>query len=690
MAKKKAVAVKSAEPSVSKRLYNEGQLARTDRQSLDQSPYAVDDPQRVEWERGWLEQRQAECRAESLCYGLQEVGVTTALADLDQLDAPQAIALLDWIDYAPVDEHDGDATAAWLAALPVPLRLTGETVPADEERPECRVIEFTLPPLPPFETPTEVGSVADASGEETPTSAEHERACDTNPFSDLPQSEVQDADLMLAFDNLGVAIDETQWRRMEQIDRDTALRWLNGRRIGVLSPVPSSLMPYANAKLKGEYAIYWDAAVEERRCVLIPVKFGKPSVSKPDDGQTIKMTLAVPVDQLSPDSADALFRYKRCRIGFSRRATTEWDQPELPGVKSLNSIITTEADVSGYQVTRHDRKFAFLVEEALLSIPDAFDLWECRGSCRIEVLGEPISKKKNEDEARTPEPDQKAKAKQHEPARDAGDTADTLPFARPAGDEPLHPAMSAVVQALCDAGVLLPTESEIEAWTDEERDEVLDWCKAVLSGSMANSEHFGGSIAIPECLVTVTAVEQDNDPVAFLFENGPNKDAMVSTDCFCRECNRRMEIADELDFPVVCEQCNSDEDVERLGFYFEPLVNYDGDFIAGLSEYLVPINVDGFRVELIASQDNSNFWRVGHMVDLPGSEGECKLPNVKDPSHGSEQLAVEAVIGRMIDGWSKLTEVKGITKAVASLKQYLGQITSGKTPSELAPVEVVL
>ena len=677
MAKKKAVATEvSPEQARAKQLHDLGGLARTNRESLDQSPFAMDDPQRVEWERGWLEQRKAECQTEILFWGLQQVGVATALADLDQLDAPQAIALSDWIDYAPVDEHDGDATAAWLAALPVPMRLTGETVPADEERPECRVIEFTLPALPPLDHSPATETVSTAA---TVSPQDHE----TNPYSDLPPSAVHDADLMLAFDNIGVAIDETQWRRLGQSERDAALRWLNGRRIGVLSPVPSFLMPFASPKLKGEHAIYWDEVVEERRRVLMPCEFGKPSPNKPEDGdEQIKMTVVVPVEHLSAATADDLFGWKRCKIEFSRRAITDWGQAELPNVDGPRRILTAVADVSGYSRTRHNFKFGFLVEVDELEIAEAFDMWKARGSCRVEVLGEPITKK-SDDESHAPTPAAKAN-----PARPADDTADTLPFSKPAGDEPLHPTRNAVVQALCAAGVLLPTEDEMEAWTDEERDEVLDWCKAVLSGSMANSEHFGGSIAIPECLVTVTAIAQDKDPVAFLFENGPNKDARVSSECFCRECDRRMDIADELDFPVVCEQCDSDEDVERLGFYFESNANFDGDFIAELSEYKVPLSGSGFGLGLLTSRDGSDRWRAGGVFDLPGSEGECHLPNVHDSSYASEQLAVEALVGRTIDGWSKLTEVDGIHEAVAELKTYLGQITSGKTPRELAPVEV--
>lgn len=673
MAKKKAVKTVEVteEQARTKQLYELGSLARSNREPIEPSPFAADDPQRVEWERGWLNELRDECLTENLLGALQQVGVTTALSDLDQLTEEQAVALLGWIDHAPVDEHDGDASAAWLALLPDPLRLTGETVPADEDVPECRVIEFTLPPLEPMEPEGQ-----DSADVPAPVS-------ESNPYSDLPPSAVHDADLMLAFDNAGVAIDETQWRRLEQIDRDTALRWLNGRRIGVMSPVPSMLMPFSSARLKGEYAIYWDATIEERRRVLMPCEFGKPSPNKPEDGdEQIKMTVVVPVEHLSAATADSLFGWKRCKIEFSRRAISDWSQAELPNVEGPRRIISAVADVSGYSRTRHNFKFGFMVEVDELEIAEAFDMWKSRGSCRVEVLGEPITKK-GDDDPRTPVPATKAN-----PARPADDVSDTLPFNRAAGDEPLHPAMSAVVQALCDAGVLLPTDSEIEAWTDEERDEVLDWCKAVVSGSMANSEHFGGSIAIPECLVTVTAIAQDRDPIAFLFDNGPNKDARVSHECFCRECDRRMDIADELDFPVVCEQCDSDEDVERLGFYFEPNVNYDGDFIADLSEYKVPLSVSGFGLELFTAEDHrADAWRCGYLADLPGSEGDLTLPNVHEATHVSEQLAVEAIVGRMIDAWSKLTEVDGINEAVAELKQYLGQITSGKTPRELEPVE---
>lgn len=43
----------------------DGALARQNREPIESSPYAVDDPQRVEWERGWLNQEWIECYVET-------------------------------------------------------------------------------------------------------------------------------------------------------------------------------------------------------------------------------------------------------------------------------------------------------------------------------------------------------------------------------------------------------------------------------------------------------------------------------------------------------------------------------------------------------------------------------------------------------------------------------------------------
>jgi hypothetical protein len=208
------------------------------------------------------------------------------------------------------------------------------------------------------------------------------------------------ADLMDAFDNSGVSIEETQWRALSAEEQGVATRWVNNRRIGPLSPVPFFLMPFATQALKNEYSAYAAEQKEVRR-VIMSCSFGKPSPTQPDgdDGEAmIKMTLNIPVNDLSASTANDLWGWKRDLIEFGYRDVSKWDERDLPG---MDRIIKCSSDVSGFSRNRKHWKFSFLVSQNELGIEEAFSMWKTHGSCRIENIGEPI--KTNRDESENPE-----------------------------------------------------------------------------------------------------------------------------------------------------------------------------------------------------------------------------------------------------------------------------------------------
>ncbi len=229
------------------------------------------------------------------------------------------------------------------------------------------------------------------------------------PLGQIPprdEFEFDMRELLTQFDDHGVAIDETQWRELTDEQQRVATEWLKNRRVDVLTLVPHFLIRYASEQLKNEFEAYREGQVNARR-VLMPVTFGKPSFNKNDDGEEMtKLALKIPADNLSDATAGALFRWKRCRIEVSRRPINEWDQAELPAMADGDRrIITAEADISGYKASRHFTDVAYWLDAALLRPEEALDWWKSQGSVRVEVIGEPLSKSDESEQAETSEAD---------------------------------------------------------------------------------------------------------------------------------------------------------------------------------------------------------------------------------------------------------------------------------------------
>ena len=241
--------------------------------------------------------------------------------------------------------------------------------------------------------------VAEESAPKTTTKTNGHRFDDP----DVVLSRDELAELMQAFDNVGVSIVEEQWRAFSSEDRHISAKWVNDRRIGVLRPVPIILQKFASKALLDEIAPY-RADQEKVRRTLARCKFGKPSPTKPDGDceEKIKMVMQVPLDDVSPSRADELWGWTRIEIEFGLRTINQWDQADLPGMDQIVRVIT---EVKRYVRKRTEWEFSFFVTKDDVSLTDAFDVfWKSAGSCRIMPLG-PAADESKRDESEAPEAD---------------------------------------------------------------------------------------------------------------------------------------------------------------------------------------------------------------------------------------------------------------------------------------------
>jgi hypothetical protein len=373
MAKKQAA--KAKEPDADKLIkgaIDAGRLARQNREPFGDCPYSMDDPLRAKWEQGWNDEIAHETKPEVLLNQLKEIGVTTGLGDLEMLSFFQRTALLDWIDRG-MDIIDDDEVGKLRPGF---VRYTDKVIPADENEAEYRVIAFD-------------GSTAP----EPATELEKPQLPAIAPLAAIPPQNEHEAslrDLLTQLDNLGVLIEETQWRRLnlsEESEKSvrTWAKWRTEDQSN-RSPLPLFLQPFASEALKAEWTAYAEGQ-ERARQEKFRVTFDKPSVVAPgeDDEGKIKVVAKASAEDLPGGMADRLFRYKRCKIHFSTRTIEQWDQAEL---FDSNPIYATISDVSGYKASRHETSFSFLVDQETLGVQAAFkELWGFTGTVQVEVLG---------------------------------------------------------------------------------------------------------------------------------------------------------------------------------------------------------------------------------------------------------------------------------------------------------------
>jgi len=107
-AKKPAVTANALKSS-----YEQGQLARQNREPIDSAPGQEDDPLNLEWRRGWISCRTGECQTQNLLDEIQQAGFDATLEELETLNEDQRIAVLDWLDTVPTSETEDEAGLAW-------------------------------------------------------------------------------------------------------------------------------------------------------------------------------------------------------------------------------------------------------------------------------------------------------------------------------------------------------------------------------------------------------------------------------------------------------------------------------------------------------------------------------------------------------------------------------------------------
>lgn len=422
--------------------YNQGFAARGHRVAVEACPYGDTDPFRLIWQAGWHAARIAEADCSALLHSLHRAGLTTALLDLDPLDDQQRFTLIDWLESRP-DGVTSNQTFPWqqfLARRPPWVTITGQAVPAEDDQPELIVIAFDLPRqslclqalthellqsgLNTGNDPIRDAANACGRGGETllldgesktghapgmpltaaagtapspanrsypvtetltrPTS--HHSLSSSHAGRSACEAHADLRDLLRDFDDIGVQLVEEQWQSLGDADQHLCTRWLRGRLQGIMSPVPYCLIPFATMQLKAEYAPYIDEC-RPTRSERLPITFDKPGViaAGDDDEGKIKLIVKAPYEHMPGALADHLFRDTACRIHFSTRRPSQWNQQEL---FAAHPIYVTQSDIKGYKATRADTSFSFTVDQQTLSIESAFKhLWGHPGTAIVERIG---------------------------------------------------------------------------------------------------------------------------------------------------------------------------------------------------------------------------------------------------------------------------------------------------------------
>src|SRR6185437_9958141 len=220
------------------------------------------------------------------------------------------------------------------------------------------------------------------------------------------------AGLMKAFDNHGVSIVEEQWRKFSDEEKRLGTKWANDMRIGAQRPVPEFLRKYATKETLAKSDEYLADQAEQRK-VRMACRFGKPSPTKPGDGDDgepkIKMTALIPLDDIGPGTAEELFGAMRCKVEFTLRGQDIFDGKELPGTESVLSCVS---DIKGYGRKMREWQVSFMVSQTILSIEDAFDrFWNNRGSLRVTTM-EPLKHEEQVEAVKSNVPEKPADPKQ--------------------------------------------------------------------------------------------------------------------------------------------------------------------------------------------------------------------------------------------------------------------------------------
>lgn len=193
------------------------------------------------------------------------------------------------------------------------------------------------------------------------------------------------ADLMTAFDNAGISLDESQYRPFSDAEKGASTEWLRKRRIGEKTMLPQCLRPFATRELTEESDAMLSKKREGRK-VMMGCIFRKPGFDKVEDGSgMVKVGFKVPDASITGTTAQELFGRTRVNLEFSRRPVKEFDD-DGSFVDGTRPVFSVETEIHAFGWNSGNWSFSALVPDDTYPLEDAIADWKSQGTVRVEVL----------------------------------------------------------------------------------------------------------------------------------------------------------------------------------------------------------------------------------------------------------------------------------------------------------------
>lgn len=219
----------------------------------------------------------------------------------------------------------------------------------------------------------------------------------TEPLQEIPPAnEAEEAlqTLLRKFDDLGVSMDETQWRKLTDNEQSMARVWVEARGQHGAAVIPIFLEKFAIPELVAELNATV-AKAAERRILLMPCIFKNPGYEKLEDGSlVIVIKLRSPDSNLTERSARDFLGDKHVRVEVCRRPFGEWGQQEIIEDGDRRTI-SFECDITTYAWSDDHYKFNVRCSEDIFAnggnksgLDEAINWAGKQGSIRLTVLGD--------------------------------------------------------------------------------------------------------------------------------------------------------------------------------------------------------------------------------------------------------------------------------------------------------------
>jgi len=211
--------------------------------------------------------------------------------------------------------------------------------------------------------------------------------------------------MLLTLDNLGVVLDETEYRALSDGDKGLVQAWAELRSGGDLTvQCPLCLHPHAAKTLLAEFDQHVEVQ-EQNRKILVRCRFNKPTAVLPtgdETGDYIKMSMVIPTDDIQRTTVLKDFLVgKRVLAEFSLRSVDKWI-PELPGAEQFPEIIACETEIKGLVWLMKGYRISFKVSCELIDDNTANRVYaKNNGSLRLTLLGDIEAKEKKAKEPKS-------------------------------------------------------------------------------------------------------------------------------------------------------------------------------------------------------------------------------------------------------------------------------------------------